>query len=94
LCFYQRTTQLIAHHRSMADFFGYCRGSLRIDSGARILADPVARYRARPAAPPISTTSISTRWWRACLLREIGDVLHDICDGLLEPDEADAPPRR
>ena len=27
-------------------------------------------------------------------LREIGDVLHDICDGLLEPDEADARPRR
>ena len=27
-------------------------------------------------------------------LREIGDVLHDICDGLLEPDEADAGPRR
>ena len=27
-------------------------------------------------------------------LREIGDVLHDICDGLLEADEADARPRR
>jgi hypothetical protein len=27
-------------------------------------------------------------------LREIGDVLHDICDGLFEPDEADARPRR
>ena len=27
-------------------------------------------------------------------LREIGDVLHDICAGLLEPDEADARPRR
>jgi hypothetical protein len=27
-------------------------------------------------------------------LREIGDVLHDICDGLLELDEADARPRR
>jgi hypothetical protein len=27
-------------------------------------------------------------------LREIGDVLHDICDGLLEPDGADARPRR
>jgi hypothetical protein len=27
-------------------------------------------------------------------LREIGDVLHDIYDGLLEPDEADARPRR
>jgi hypothetical protein len=27
-------------------------------------------------------------------LREIGDVLHDICDGLLDTDEADAPPRR
>jgi hypothetical protein len=25
-------------------------------------------------------------------LREIGDVPHDICDGLLEPDEADARP--
>jgi hypothetical protein len=27
-------------------------------------------------------------------LREIGDVLHDIYDGLLEADEADARPRR
>jgi hypothetical protein len=27
-------------------------------------------------------------------LREIGDVLHDICDRLLVPDEADARPRR
>jgi hypothetical protein len=26
--------------------------------------------------------------------REIGDVLHDIYDGLLEADEADARPRR
>ncbi len=25
-------------------------------------------------------------------LRETGDVLHDICDGLLEPDEAGARP--
>jgi len=27
-------------------------------------------------------------------LHEIGDVLHDIYDGLLEADEADARPRR
>jgi hypothetical protein len=27
-------------------------------------------------------------------LREIGDVLPDICDGLLEPDDAGARPRR
>jgi hypothetical protein len=71
VCLYQRTTQLTAHHRSTADFFRYCRGSLRIDSGAR-LRGALGAHRtirrsvrwsaaARPALEPRGEEAVTNR---------------------------------